>query len=157
MEQVFSQQNLSHLSFTVTVALLGISYIAKACLNIFFLFFFFFTLAPSTIIYDNCCNLHVYCLFRDPHFCKDTLLLIGFTVRPSSVIFAFSEHLLSRMSKIKKFSGHKLQWIPDFKNFLGVPFFQKLKLKTDKISIHFMMDFVSTFRIVVYSKQFKTW
>ena len=72
------------------------------------IFFFFFTLAPSTIIYDNCCNLHVYCLFRDPHFCKDTLLLIGFTVRPSSVIFAFSEHLLSRMSKIKKFSGHKL-------------------------------------------------
>ncbi len=24
--------------------------------------------APTTIIYDNCCNFHQYCLNREPHY-----------------------------------------------------------------------------------------
>ncbi|XP_021379373.1 uncharacterized protein LOC110466906 [Mizuhopecten yessoensis] len=32
--------------------------------------------APSTIIYDNACNLHAYCLNRDPVFIKDTIFAV---------------------------------------------------------------------------------
>ena len=37
---------------------------------------FFFTLTPSVIIYDIYCNLHTYCLNRDPHCFKDTLFVV---------------------------------------------------------------------------------
>ncbi|CAG2234981.1 unnamed protein product [Mytilus edulis] len=35
-----------------------------------------FKKAPTTVIYDNACNLHSYCLNRDPDFFKDTLFVV---------------------------------------------------------------------------------
>ncbi|XP_033731140.1 uncharacterized protein LOC117320740 [Pecten maximus] len=35
-----------------------------------------FLTAPSVIIYDNACNLHAYCLNRDPLFIKDTIFAV---------------------------------------------------------------------------------
>ena len=35
-----------------------------------------FTRAPSIIIYDNCCNLHMYALAREPDFYNNTLFVI---------------------------------------------------------------------------------
>ena len=32
--------------------------------------------APKTIIYDNCCNLHQYCLNREPQFFKESWFVI---------------------------------------------------------------------------------
>ena len=32
--------------------------------------------APSVIIYDNACNLHSYCLNREPVFFKQSLMLV---------------------------------------------------------------------------------
>lgn len=32
--------------------------------------------APATIIYDNCCNLHNYCLNREPDFFKEAKFLV---------------------------------------------------------------------------------
>ena len=34
------------------------------------------TTAPTTIVYDNCCNLHNYCLNREPDFFKETKFLV---------------------------------------------------------------------------------
>lgn len=35
-----------------------------------------FSKAPETIVYDNCCNLHSYCLNRDPVFFKETKFVV---------------------------------------------------------------------------------
>ena len=35
-----------------------------------------FKKAPSTIIYDNACKLHSFCLNREPDFFKNTLFLV---------------------------------------------------------------------------------
>jgi hypothetical protein len=35
-----------------------------------------FILAPKIIVYDNACNLHSYCLNRDPLFFKETKFLV---------------------------------------------------------------------------------
>ena len=32
--------------------------------------------APATIIYDNCCNLHQYCLNREPLFFQESWFII---------------------------------------------------------------------------------
>ncbi len=32
--------------------------------------------APKLVIYDNSCNLHAYCLNREPEFFKDTLFVV---------------------------------------------------------------------------------
>ena len=33
-------------------------------------------IAPETIVYDNCCNLHNYCLNREPEFFRNSQFLI---------------------------------------------------------------------------------
>jgi L-lysine 2,3-aminomutase len=35
-----------------------------------------FSKAPKMIVYDNCCNLHRYCLRREPNFFSQTWFLI---------------------------------------------------------------------------------
>ena len=32
--------------------------------------------APELVVYDNCCNLHQYCLNRDPAFSKTPCFLL---------------------------------------------------------------------------------
>ena len=36
-----------------------------------------FPTAPRTIVYDNSCNLHAYCMNRDPGYFKNSLFVVG--------------------------------------------------------------------------------
>lgn len=40
------------------------------------LIFYLFLLAPGIVVYDNACNLHTYCLNRDPKFFERTRFLV---------------------------------------------------------------------------------
>ena len=35
-----------------------------------------FSCPPKTIVYDNACKLHQFCLNRDPHFFKNTVSVV---------------------------------------------------------------------------------
>lgn len=37
---------------------------------------FIYLVAPKIIVFDNCCNLHSYCLNRDPNFFRNTLFVV---------------------------------------------------------------------------------
>lgn len=43
------------------------------CNNVAVVYFF---LAPSAITYDNACQLHAYCLNRDPEIFKDKAIVM---------------------------------------------------------------------------------